>query len=355
MKTTFIMCIVSALLGSIFAIGLTNWYDQTQAEQVVENRPVDAGHLQTGTRESDPLVQTPNARSFTPEELVGISVYDKVNRGVVNIRTVADAVDMFSFGSSEGAGSGWVYDRQGHIVTNYHVIADSDLIEVTLFDGQTAVATVVGADPANDIAVLKVKVSEASLVPLEIGESTTLRVGQKVYAIGNPFGLERTMTEGIISSLNRTLQAKTRAPRVINSIIQIDAALNRGNSGGPLLDTSGLLIGMNTAIATSTGENTGVGFAISANNIRRVVPLLIRDGRIVRPSLGIASVFTTTDGVGVFQLVDNGPAEQAGIRAASWVEQVRSPVGRVVSVERYNRQHADAAVEDARDRPEPAP
>ncbi len=331
MKTTFIMCIVSALIGSVFAIGLTNWGDQTQAQSVTGQVALNTNQTPAIPTESVPQVESANPRTFTAEEIVAISVYEKVNRSVVNIRTVADAVDMYSYGPTEGAGSGWVYDREGHVVTNHHVIADSDLIEVTLFDGQTVEAAVVGADPANDIAVLKVKADEKSLVPVEIGESTTLRVGQKVYAIGNPFGFERTMTEGIISSLNRTLQAKTRAPRLINSIIQIDAALNRGNSGGPLLDTSGVLIGMNTAIATSTGENTGVGFAISANNIRRIVPLLIRDGRIIRPSLGIASFGTTTKGVLVLQLMESGPAEKAGIRAATWIERVRVPGGQMLS------------------------
>lgn len=148
------------------------------------------------------------------------------------------------------------------------------------------------------------------------------------------------MTHGIISSLNRSIPARSRIPRTMNSIIQVDAALNRGNSGGPLLDTNGLLIGMNTAIATSTGENTGVGFAISANNIRRVVPLLIRDGRIVRASLGIASVFTTRRGVGVYLLVPNGPADSAGIRSAMWVERLRVEGG-FATIRRADMDRAD--------------
>lgn len=342
MKTTFIMCIVSALLGSMFAIGLANWYGETHAQSIAESSGAAATFPQTPSLES---VQQPDLkpRVFTPEEIVGISVYDKVNRSVVNIRTLSQTEDLFSLGPSEGAGSGWVYDRDGHIVTNYHVVDGSDLIEVTLFDGQTVEAEVVGVDPANDIAVLRVRVSESLLFPVEIGESTTLRVGQKVFAIGNPFGLERTMTEGIISSLNRSLRAKTRTPRLINSVIQIDAALNRGNSGGPLLDTSGVLIGMNTAIATSTGENTGVGFAISANNIRRIVPLLIRDGRIVRPSLGIASVYPTANGLLVLQLIEGGAAEKAGIRAAAWIERVRVPGGTMTS-ERFHPQRADQII-----------
>lgn len=336
------MCFASAILGLLFAMGLTTWYDQTQAQA----QPVSESYhpsvnlpdlAEPRDNDQDPV---PQARTFTPDEMTGISVYEKVDRGVVNIRTVGEVFDIFSIQQSEGGGSGWVYDREGHIVTNHHVIADSDLIEVTLFDGRTAEAKVVGTDPANDIAVLKIDVPAEVLFPVEVGESSTLRVGQKVYAIGNPLGLERTMTEGIISSLNRTLRADTRIPRLINSIIQIDAALNRGNSGGPLLDTSGKLIGMNTAIASSTGEDNGIGFAISANNIRRVVPLLIRDGRVVRPSLGIAAVLPTRTGVVVVELVDKGPAQRAGLRAAYWTELVRVPGGTLART-RLNQRRAD--------------
>jgi S1-C subfamily serine protease len=343
MKATFVMCILSAMLGCVIAIGLTALYDQSQAQSLL-NLP--AGGLRGGdslsvgsSQDAAPLGE----RTFTVEERIAISVYDNVNRGVVNIRTVGETVDIFSFAMSEGAGSGWVYDGDGHIITNHHVVADSDSIDVTLFNGKTVAASVVGVDPPNDIAVLKINVDPEWLFPLEVGESSTLRVGQKVYAIGNPFGLERTMTEGIISSLNRTLRPKTRAARLINSVIQIDAALNQGNSGGPLLDTAGTVIGMNTAIATSTGDNTGIGFAIAANNIRRVVPLLIRDGRIVRPSLGIVMVYSTAEGLGVYQLVPDGPAARAGIRAATWVE--RRPVaGGFISVQRAQLQRADLIV-----------
>ncbi len=340
-KTTFWMCIVSAILGSILAIGLTNWHAQSQAET--------GGFRDTFQESQTPVFERPavgqqnavtSLHKFTPEELVSIAVYEKVNRSVVNIRTVSRPTSRFSYGPSEGAGSGWVYDRDGHIVTNHHVIAGSDLVEVTFHDGQSSEATVVGADPANDIAVLQVKISAESLVPVEIGESSSLRVGQRVYAIGNPFGLERTMTEGIVSSLNRMLRAETGTARLIHSIIQIDAALNQGNSGGPLLDTQGLLIGMNTAIASSTGENTGIGFAISANNIKRIVPILIRDGRIVRPSLGIAFAFPTPDGVGIYQLIENGAAEKAGLLSAFWVDRVEVSGG-VMTTQRVQPRRAD--------------
>jgi S1-C subfamily serine protease len=195
---------------------------------------------------------------LTAEERVNIAVYEKVNRSVVNITTRLTRPEMLFLlePPSEGAGSGSILDYEGHILTNYHVIEGAQEIRVTLFNGQTFEAGLIGADPVYDTAVLRIEAPRELLFPLELGDSSALLVGQKVYAIGNPFGLERTMTVGIISSLNRTLPSRTG--RTMKSIIQIDAALNRGNSGGPLLDSRGQLIGMNTAIASSTGENTGV-------------------------------------------------------------------------------------------------
>jgi S1-C subfamily serine protease len=170
----------------------------------------------------------------------------------------------------------------------------------------------VGYDPPNDIAIIKINAAAETLSPIVLGDSSRLRVGQSVYAIGNPFGLERTMTTGIISSLNRSLP--TRGGRTMKSIIQIDAALNRGNSGGPLIDSRGRLIGMNTAIASSTGENTGVGFAIPVDTIKRVAAQLIADGKVIRPEAGISRVFQSEDGLVIATLVPGGPAEQAGLR-----------------------------------------
>jgi len=153
------------------------------------------------------------------------------------------------------------------------------------------------------------------LFPVSFGDSSTLKVGQKVFAIGSPFGLEQTMTTGIVSSLNRTI--RSRAGRLINSIIQIDAALNRGNSGGALLDTQGNLVGMNTAIKSRIGENTGVGFAIPANTIARVVTQLKENGRVIRSSIGIAKVFPQREGLGIYSFTENSPAEKAGLKSAS--------------------------------------
>jgi S1-C subfamily serine protease len=175
-----------------------------------------------------------------------------------------------------------------------------------------------------------------------LGDSSRLRVGQKIYAIGNPFGLERTMTTGIVSSLNRSLPS--RSGRMMKQIIQLDAALNRGNSGGPLLNSRGELIGMNTAIASSTGENTGVGFAIPSNTVARVVPQLIRDGRVIRPDIGITRVMETEEGLLVATLAEQGPAELAGIKGFTIVKESRRRGPFVYEQTRIERKTADLIV-----------
>ena len=216
---------------------------------------------------------------------------------------------------AEGAGSGFLLDKHGHILTNNHVVEGARRIEVTLSDGKSYEARLVGGDASNDMAVIKIDAPADSLFPIALGNSGELRVGQKVLAIGNPFGLERTLTIGIISSLNRSLP--TRTGRTIKSMIQIDAAINPGNSGGPLLDSRGRVIGMNTAIASKTGQNTGVGFAIPINTIARIVPQLIKDGRVIRPDIGIERVYETDEGVLVASVTAGGPASVPDCRASA--------------------------------------
>jgi len=277
---------------------------------------------------------------LTAEEAVNVLVYERNNRGVVNIttRTVRNDGFFMMERDSEGSGSGAIIDRKGHILTNYHVIEDARQVKVALFNGKTYTATLVGADPVNDTAVIRIDAPEDSLYPIEIGNSSDLRVGMKVYAIGNPFGLERTMTTGIISSLNRSLQV-TR-DRSIKSIIQVDAAVNPGNSGGPLLDSHGRLIGVNTAIASRTGQSAGVGFAIPASLITRVVPQLIRHGRVIRPDTGILRVYELDEGLLITRLAPGGPAERAGLRGPRVTRERRGPV----IIERTDRSAADLIV-----------
>jgi S1-C subfamily serine protease len=235
-----------------------------------------------------------------------------------------------------------VLDQAGHILTNFHVIESAKQVKVTLFNGETYDAKLVGADPVYDIAVLRIEAPRDLLFPVELGDSSGLRVGQHVYAIGNPFGLERTMTTGIISSLNRSLPS--RNGRTMKSIIQLDAALNRGNSGGPLLDSRSRLIGMNTAIASHTGENTGVGFAIPVNSISRVVPQLIQNGRVIRPDLGITRVLQTDQGLVIATLTPGGSAERSGLRGFRIVKNQRR-FGPFVSEEvQIDRDYADLIV-----------
>lgn len=251
----------------------------------------------------------------TNEEAIHVAVYETTNRGVVNISTRAVRPDAFLLVAEiEGNGSGSIIDQQGHVLTNYHVIEGARDINVTLFNGALYPAELVGQDPDNDIAVLKISAPAEVLFPIPWGDSSNLRVGQHIVAIGNPFGLERTMSTGIISSLNRQITSKT--DRQIRSIIQIDAALNQGNSGGPLLNARGELIGMNTAIATRSGDNAGIGFAIPVNTMSRVVPQLIATGKVARPTIGIRKVFETEKGLLIVSITPTGPAEKAGLQGS---------------------------------------
>ena len=249
---------------------------------------------------------------LSPDEQINIRVYDQVNRSVVNIQTITFVRDLFSIVPEAGSGSGWVLDQAGHIVTNHHVIGDSQRIEVTLANGTAYRATVVGQDPPNDIAVIKIDAPPVDLVPIPLADSTQLLVGQKVLAVGNPFGLERTLTVGVLSSLNRMLRSPETG-RMIKSVLQIDAALNRGNSGGPLLDSRGQLIGMNTAILSRSGENAGIGFAVPANTIRRVVDQILQFGKVIRPSASLA-VTAVPGGLQVIQVEPGGAADRAGLK-----------------------------------------
>jgi len=257
------------------------------------------------------------------DERVNIRVYATVNHGVVNITTTTEAQSFFGDEVSSGTGSGFVLDAQGHILTNFHVVQGADSLQVTLFDGSNHDAEVVGLDPSNDVAVIRIRVPAEKLTPVPLGDSSRLLVGQKVLALGNPFGLERTLTTGIVSSLDRSLRAKNG--RMIKGIIQTDAAINPGNSGGPLLNSRGEVIGMNTAIYSQVGQSAGIGFAVPINSIQRILKPLIEQGRVIRADLGVLRVLKTEAGLLILDLAEDGPAERAGLRPIQ------------VRVERYGR------------------
>ena len=349
MKANLVLCALSACFGAVFGIYVHSNQSvlstlRAQSNQTFGNQtPVDQGFR------NPEVGRVRKAKNqLSPEERINVAVYENVNRSVVNISTIARRVDfMFRLEPEEGSGSGWVFDGNGHVVTNYHVIAGSDAIEVTLFDGSSYSARVVGQDPHHDVAVLKINADRSLLSPVELGDSAGLLVGQKVFAIGNPFGLERTMTVGIVSSLNRTLRSKNK--RLMKNIIQLDAALNQGNSGGPLLSSSGSLIGMNTAIASLTGENTGVGFAVPVNTIKRLVPQLIQFGKIQRASLGIDLYWRSDNGLRIATMVPGGAAEQAGLQGITIQRRVQNRGGFQFVERTLNRETSDRilAIDDS--------
>ncbi len=260
-----------------------------------------------------PVIPAEVLQRLDADERDNIQVYAAVNRSVVNITTETSAVGLFGDETSTGSGSGFVIDKLGHILTNYHVVEGAETVQVTMFDGGTYEGKVIGEDATNDVAVVQVKVATERLIPVALGDSSKTLVGQKILALGNPFGLERTLTSGIVSALDRSIRAKNG--RTIKGIIQTDAAVNPGNSGGPLLNSRGEVIGMNTAIVSQVGQSAGISFAVPINSIARILKPLIEDGRVTRADLGISRVFTTNDGLLVLGLADGGPAERAGIQA----------------------------------------
>ncbi|MEM7738124.1 MAG: trypsin-like peptidase domain-containing protein [Deinococcota bacterium] len=257
-----------------------------------------------------------------------MDVYERTSPAVVNITTRVLRRDFFhGVIPEEGAGSGFVFDADGHILTNYHVIRRAQQIEVSFGDDTVLEAEIVGTDPRNDIAVLRVSAPAGLLTPLEFGDSDNLQVGQRAIAIGNPFGqFGRTLTTGVISALDRNLRGPE--DREIGGIIQTDAAINRGNSGGPLLDSNGQVIGMNTAIFSPSGTNSGVGFAIPVSTIQRVLPELLTVGRYRHPWLGIRYVYPiserlqetlnlpVSEGLVLVQVFSDSPLADANVRGA---------------------------------------
>jgi len=255
------------------------------------------------------------------DEKATIALFRQTSPSVVHITTVAVVRDSFTLNLQqipEGTGSGFIWDESGNIITNFHVIQKAGGAQVTLSDHSTWKARRVGVAPDKDLAVLRIDAPKNLLRPIPIGSSKDLQVGQNVLAIGNPFGLDQTLTTGIISALGREIESVTRRP--IQGVIQTDAAINPGNSGGPLLDSAGRLIGVNTLISSPTGFSAGIGFAIPVDTVNRIVPELIRHGKIVRPGFGVESANDQItaklglSGVLILDVERGSAAEKAGIR-----------------------------------------
>jgi S1-C subfamily serine protease len=279
------------------------------------------------------------AVAFTPDEEINIRVYRAASPAVVNITTTAVAYDFFLTAvPKEGTGSGAIIDRSGHILTNFHVIDGARRLEVTLADGSKWPARPVGADPSNELAVIKIDAPAEKLTVIPLGDSSRLVVGQKVLVIGNPFGYDRTLTVGIVSSLGRSIRADNG--RLIRDVIQTDAAINPGNSGGPVLNSSGEVIGVSTAIFSPSGGSVGVGFAVPINTAKRIIPDLIKRGYVARPYLGItghqvvpglaqALRLPVQEGIMVVEVSPGSPAQRAGIRGGDRAIQVGNMIVRV--------------------------
>jgi S1-C subfamily serine protease len=279
----------------------------------------DSGLIKDDTEEvvtaPAPMLDDPLALAYAEEQLL-IELYENASPSVVYVAVSIGGLTV------EGGGSGFVWDTKGHIVTNNHVVESARRIEVTFADDTTAEAELVGRDPDNDLAVIKVDVPAGRLHPVELGDSDALRVGQWAIAIGNPFGFEQTMTTGIVSGLGRVVRQESGFS--LPQLIQTDAAINPGNSGGPLLDSHGRVIGVTTLIFSSSGTNAGVGFAVPVNTVERVVPSLITTGRYADPWLGIRGGdaalaadeldLSVEEGVLVQTVIQDGPAAKAGLR-----------------------------------------
>ncbi len=275
---------------------------------------------------AEPRLVTPRG-DLAADEAATIELFEKARESVVFITTREQVQDLWTrniFSVPRGTGSGFLWDDAGHVVTNFHVIQGASEAWVRLADGRQLRASLVGASPAHDLAVLRIGLGQQRPAPIPLGESHDLRVGQKVFAIGNPFGLDWTLTTGIVSALDRSLT--TDAGTAMEHLIQTDAAINPGNSGGPLLDSAGRLIGINTAIYSPSGAYAGIGFAVPVDTVNRVVPQLIRHGRYLRPALGIRAneelnqrltQALGVEGVVILGVAPGSAAEAAGLLGAS--------------------------------------
>ncbi|MEM2161014.1 MAG: trypsin-like peptidase domain-containing protein [Candidatus Nitrosotenuis sp.] len=335
-RTEKIMLGVIAALGLVVAVGFTTNFGNMHTVQVAQTQkpaepiadqkePLTQPKLEYAALSDSPTQKSPLTVLFKKVENSVVQITSKVS--TVNQNIIINGMPLES--ESSRLGSGFVYDTNGHIVTNNHVVEGAQVVDVRFVDGNIYSAKVVGTDPFNDIAVLQITddFTEETLTPLPLANSAELEVGQQIIAIGNPFGLSDTMTTGIISQVGRLLPNR-EAGYSIPGVIQTDAAINPGNSGGPMLNIDGQVIGINTAIQSTTGEFSGIGFAVPSNTIKRIVPVLIEKGHYDHPWLGVSGTSLTPDiskqiglaknyhGVFVTTVVDNSPAQKAGLQEA---------------------------------------
>lgn len=331
----------------VFVLGLMIGTKFLSTEQPKQDEEVLSGLGSNGSAEEDAdednAYSNPNiseSASYLTEETATINLFEHAAPSVVYITTTEVTRNQFNTNVMEipkGSGSGFIWDENGHIVTNYHVIegilgSNAGRVSVTLSNQISYDAKVMGIAPNKDLAVLKIDAKYDNLTPIPIGRSYNLRVGQNTYAIGNPFGLDQTLTTGIISALGREINAQNGTP--ISNVIQTDAAINPGNSGGPLLDSSGRLIGVNTAIYSNSGSSAGIGFSIPVDEVSWVVPDLIRYGRVKRPFLGIDIVNNSAfseDGAMVRSVGEGTPAAAAGLKGVQQDQHGRMFYGDIIT------------------------
>lgn len=315
----------------LFALAALALWLSSKADQ---ERPTEVSHAD--------LEVPPRTVSEPPtlgsDELATIAVFEQASKSVVFIVNRALRRNLFSLNPVEvpqGAGSGFIWDQMGHVVTNFHVVYGADAIAVVLGEKNEYEGRLVGVAPDQDLAVLRIQAPNETLHPISIGSAHDLRVGQKALAIGNPFGLDYTLTTGVVSAIGRTIKSMTG--RTIEGVIQTDAAINPGNSGGPLLDSTGRLIGVNTQIFSPSGAFAGIGFAVPVETVNRIVPQLIKHGKVIRPGLGITVIPDAmtarwrVQGVVIRQVAPEGPAARAGLKGLHSASGGQAALGDVVT------------------------
>ena len=325
LRISMALIFISVFMGSYFLIILNNLSSQNEGlKEKLAEVSVQLTSLKSEVTGLKKLIENLKSEK-KPNQTISLTaawIYNLTKNSVVLIKVTS----ITPFGRSVAEGTGFVYDKEGHIITNNHVVESGGKITVRFIDGTTVNARLVGRDPYSDLAVIKVDVSEEKLCPLPLGNSSKLVVGEPVYAVGNPFGLSCSITEGIVSQLGR--QLKTKGGYLIVDVIQTDAAINPGNSGGPLLNRFGEVVGVNTAIYSYTGTFSGVGFAIPSNLVRKVVPSLIEKGYYEHPWIGVAGLDVTPEiaklmglkepkGFLVTSVMKGSPAEEAGLRGGN--------------------------------------